>query len=175
MDSDLVVDHLDVLRVTDQNMLVDQLRSELAALRRAAVHRQRTFVFLLDPTSFLRRPKISLHGIWTGSNYYQRIRLTLFRLNHIQRILYQTKSDRGLFSCWTLKVSKKLCPTGTADLFLSSAFRLTECRWRHVKMTLLHTKLYVQYVSYNTVSLTCRVQIYFSLKCWQRLFYYFVS
>lgn len=73
---DLIVDLLDVLRVTDENMLVDELRSQLAALPRAAAalpraHRQRTSVFLLDSTSSLWRAKISLHGIWTGSSTHK--------------------------------------------------------------------------------------------------------
>lgn len=68
------MDLLDVLRVADQHVLVDELPPELEPLSPAraafpglAAHRQRTFVFLADPTSSLRRPEISLHGRWTGS------------------------------------------------------------------------------------------------------------
>lgn len=68
------MDLLDVLRVAHQHVLVDELPPELAPLRPAraalpglAAHRQRTLVFLADPTSSLRRPEISLHGRWTGS------------------------------------------------------------------------------------------------------------
>lgn len=56
-----------MLGVTDQDVLADELRPELAALGRVAAHRQRTFVLIADPTSSLRRPEICLHGRWAGS------------------------------------------------------------------------------------------------------------
>lgn len=106
--SDLVMDLLYVFRVTDNNVLVDELRPEDAALRGALAplrapalrgalaprrapapaHRQRALVFLEDPTSSLRRAKISLHGIWSGStrvcsNYEIVTILSVFSMNNI--------------------------------------------------------------------------------------------
>lgn len=61
MSSDLVVDFPDVVLPADQDVLVDELRSELGSLPRAAAHRQRSHVLLMNPAASLRSTKIRLH------------------------------------------------------------------------------------------------------------------
>lgn len=51
----------DVVLATDQHVLVDELRSELDPLPKAAAHRQRSLVLLMDPTASLGSTKVRLH------------------------------------------------------------------------------------------------------------------
>lgn len=55
------MDFPDVVLPTDQDVLVDELRSELGSLPRAAAHRQRGHVLLMNPAASLGSPKIRLH------------------------------------------------------------------------------------------------------------------
>lgn len=65
MDSDLVVDLLDVVRVTDQYMLIYKLRPELLPLPGPVAHRQRSLVLLLDPAASPRGPEVCVHAVET--------------------------------------------------------------------------------------------------------------
>lgn len=60
------MDLLDVVRMTDQHVLVDELRPEVAPLLRAAAHRQRSLVLLLHPGASPGSPKLRLHAVETG-------------------------------------------------------------------------------------------------------------
>lgn len=64
----LVVDLLNVVWMTDQYVLVDELRPEVAPLLRAAAHRQRSLVLLPNPGASLGSPKFRLHAAGTRSD-----------------------------------------------------------------------------------------------------------
>lgn len=64
--SDLVVNLLDVVRVTDQHVLVDELRPKVAPLPGAAAHRKRSLVLLLHPGAAPRGPERRLHAAGAG-------------------------------------------------------------------------------------------------------------
>lgn len=66
LDSDLVVNLLNVVRVTDQHVLVDEFRPKVAPLFGAAAHWQRSLVLLVHPGAAPRSPKLRLHGAGAG-------------------------------------------------------------------------------------------------------------
>lgn len=60
-ESDLVVDLLEVVRITDQHVLVDEVCPEMDLLPLAAADRERSVVLLMNPGTPPRRPKLRLH------------------------------------------------------------------------------------------------------------------
>ena len=62
------MDLLDVVRVADQHVLVDELRPIVAPLFRVSAHRQRSVVLLLNPCASPWSPKLRLHAVGTVSD-----------------------------------------------------------------------------------------------------------
>lgn len=60
--SDLAVDAMDVVRMADQNLLVDQLPPVMLSVLPVPNQRQRSLVVFINPGSPPRRPELRLHS-----------------------------------------------------------------------------------------------------------------
>lgn len=97
INSDLVVDLLDVVWITDQHVLVDKIRPEVAA------DRQRSLVLLVDPGPSAGGPELRLHAAGPGRTVLMFVQLTanVFRILARQLLISVsvTNPPVGLFCC----------------------------------------------------------------------------